>query len=324
MASFNPTGWKIAEALPEGGQGWLYLVQRSEGSDADLYVLKRLKNKNRLARFEKEVVALQKLSHPGILKIVDASISGDDPFYVAEYCRRGDLTKLDLSKKPLLEKLFLYRGICEAIAAAHQAKVIHRDLKPQNVLIRSDGSVAVGDFGLCLDLSSGDERNTSSLEAVGPRNYMAPELEDGRLNDPEPSSDCYSLGKLLYFVLSGRSFSREKHRESPYDLRSHDCEQGMYFVYEVLDKTIQVEPSARFRNGQELLEALDGVIMRIETNAHVLNINVPQHCLYCVTGLYQHRPDWGAKYEMAHVCNACGNIQRFTAQNSPQKEWWRS
>jgi serine/threonine protein kinase len=73
MATFNPKGWKIVEQLPEGGQGWVYLVQRSDGSDPDFYVLKRLKNKNRLARFEREVTALQKLSHPGILKIVEAS-----------------------------------------------------------------------------------------------------------------------------------------------------------------------------------------------------------------------------------------------------------
>lgn len=324
MATFNPKGWKIFEPLPEGGQGWIYLVQRSDGSDPNFYVLKRLKNKNRLARFEREVTALQKLSHSGILKIIEASISGDDPFYVAEYCEKGDLTKQDLSRKALLEKLLLYREICDAIAAAHQANVIHRDLKPQNVLVREAGSLAVGDFGLCLDLNDEDGRDTPSVEAVGPRNYMAPELEDGRLEDPEPSSDCYSLGKLLYFILSGRSFSREKHRQPSYDLRSHNCEQGMYFVYELLDKTINVDPKARFRNGQELMEALNGVIMRIATNAHVLNINVPQHCLYCVTGLYQHRTDWGAKYEMALVCNTCGNIQRFTAQSSPQKEWWRS
>src|SRR6202049_3583824 len=243
MATFNPKGWKIVEPLPEGGQGWVYLVQRSDGSDPDFYVLKRLKNKNRLARFEREVTALHKLSHPGILKIVEASISGGDPFYVAEYCEKGDLTKQDLSRKSLLEKLFLYRETCDAIAAAHQARVVHRDLKPQNVLIRKDESVAVGDFGLCLDLSDNDDRDTPSLEAVGPRNYMAPELEDGRVDDLEPSSDCYSLGKLLYFTLSGRSFSREKHRHTSYDLRSHDCEQGMHFVYEVLDKTIQLEPT---------------------------------------------------------------------------------
>jgi serine/threonine protein kinase len=318
MATWSPDGWKIEKALPEGGQAFTYVARRIAGSDEKQYVLKKLKNKERLSRFEREIEALKKLSHPGILRVVEAAESFGSPFYVAEYCEKGDLGRFDLSNKSLLEKLLLYREICDAMAAAHDAEIIHRDLKPQNILVRKDGSIAVGDFGLCLDLNDIEERLTESSEAVGARHYIAPELEDGKVVDPKPSSDVYSLGKLLYYILGGRSFAREQHRNTNYDLRAPDADVCLFFAYELLDKTIDSEPRSRYANARELLANLDTVIKRIEKDAHVLNINVPQHCLYCVIGRYQ--PMMGSAHEQRIVCMNCGNVQMFIGQ----RKWWTS
>jgi serine/threonine protein kinase len=338
-----PKGWKIVDSLPEGGQGWTYRVKRLGGSDQGMYVLKRLKNRKRLARFRKEIEALKKLSHPGILRIIETT--QDEPVYVAEYCEKGDLARTDLSGKTLLARLRSYREICDAMAAAHRAGIIHRDLKPQNILIRGDGSIAVGDFGLCIDLTDLENRPTSSLEAVGPRHYMAPELEDGRDEDPKPSSDCYSLGKLLYFIVTGRSFARERHGDSAYDLRKPDADPHLHFVHELLDKTIATDPGYRYQHAGELLTALDSVILRIKQDAHVLNLRVPQHCLYCRSGRYQLRlytpgkpPSFsdpyvgdpfgfwgnnsmGDKSWMILVCDTCGNTQMFRPDLSGRDNW---
>jgi serine/threonine protein kinase len=329
MAAWPPSGWNIEKSLSEGGQAWTYLARRSDGSDQKLRVIKRLKNKDRLARFVKEIEALRKLSHPGIVAILETTASPlEAPFYVAEYCERGDLSKVNLSSKSLLEKLLLYRQICNAIAVAHRLNILHRDLKPQNVLVRADGSIAVGDFGLCLDLSDIEERLTSTSEAVGARHYIAPELEDGRTVDPKPSSDCYSLGKLLYYILSRRSFSREQHRSPAYNLLKSDMyevDPYLHAVYELLDKTIDAKPEARYQNAEELCSALDGVIMAIERKAHALNMNVPQHCLYCVTGEYRRMQIGGSEdLEMALICWNCGNIQRFSKQHSGARNWWKT
>ena len=237
--AFNPNGWTILKALDPGGQGWTYLVRRSGGSTTEQYVIKRLKNRNRIGRFENEIKALQRLTHPGIVRIVETQISEKAAYYVTEYCERGDLGKLDLSSKSLLQRLLLFREICSAVAAAHDANLVHRDLKPANILIRADTSVAVCDFGLCLDLSDLESRETGSSEPAGPWRYMAPELEDGLLLDPTLSCDCYSLGKLLYYILGGRSFNREKHREPGYDLRRSNSDPHLHFVYELFDKCIQ-------------------------------------------------------------------------------------
>ena len=145
------------------------------------------------------------------------------------------------------------------MATAHGAKIVHRDIKPSNLLVRGDGSIAVGDFGLCLHLGA-EDRFTLTEEAVGARNYMAPELEDGRRDDVTVAADVYSLGKILYFLFAGRSFSREKHREPGYDL-THPAEgqpeSGIQFVYEILDKSVVERPNSRFENASALNAAVD-------------------------------------------------------------------
>jgi serine/threonine protein kinase len=317
MASWCP-GWKIEKHLPEGGQAFTYVARRTSSPDDDrLYVLKKLKNRERLSRFEKESEVLKKLSHPGILRVVEMSGSQDTPYYVAEYCERGDLSKFDFSGRSLLDRLLLFRQVCDAMSASHQAGILHRDLKPQNILVRADGSIAVGDFGLCFDLNDIEERLTSSSEAVGARHYIAPELEDGRVQDPRPASDVYSLGKLLYYFLCQRSFARERHREGTYNLLGPDGETGLFFVYDLLDKSINTNSNQRFQNAAEFLYGLDVVIFKISKEAHVLNLAAPQRCIYCIVGKYTVQ-DRGPE-RLTLQCPSCGNIQHFMGR----REWWK-
>lgn len=120
--------------------------------------------------------------------------------------------------------------------------------------------------------------------------------------------------------MSGRSFARERHRDHSYDLRTPDADLHTFFVYELLDKTIVTNPSARFQSAGELLKALDSVILRIEQNAHVLNIHVPQHCLYCGTGRYQPMAGADSPHELRLVCSNCGNFQDFIVTG---RAWWK-
>jgi serine/threonine protein kinase len=323
-----PAGWKIERSLNEGGQGWTYLVRRATDENNSLFVLKRLKNRNRADRFVAEIKALKTLSHSGILSIIDTGEADGMPYYVAEYCENGDLSNWKPTNTTLLEKMKLFHQIADAVSAAHAAGIIHRDLKPFNILVRANGAMVVGDFGLCIHLNDQDGRLTTLNEPVGPRNYIAPELEDGRLEDPEASADVYSMGKLLYFMLTAKSFSREKHRIAPFDLLHPDGgipEAGIHFVYELLDKTIVADPKARYKDAIALRDAIDGVIMKLESNANVLNLNVPQQCIYCHAGHYRvmqgTSPD---QHNLKLVCSNCGNFQEFVSQNTSAKDWWSS
>jgi serine/threonine protein kinase len=320
-----PTGWTLGKPIAEGGQGWTYKVRRNSEEDGEWFVFKRLKNADRADRFNSEIKALRALRHPGILQITEDGARDGKPYYIAEYCGNGDLSKRNLNGVTTLDKLLLFRQICSAVAAAHTAKIVHRDIKPSNILVRTDGSIAVGDFGLCLHLDAG-ERLTITEEAVGARYYMAPEMEDGRRDDVTPAADVYSLGKILYFLFAGRSFSREKHRDHNYDLTQPaggQPESGIQFVYEVLDKSIAESPKSRFENASTLITAVDGVIRRIALNAHVLDLNVNQPCLYCVDGEYQQLQGSQANVQgMVLACRRCGNIQHFNPPYNGWNAWW--
>lgn len=313
-----PSRWRVVGHIGEGGQGWTYKVRRSEGSDRQMYVLKRLKNKQRLQRFQMEIAALTKLKHSGILRIVETAKDSEEPFFVTEFCEGPDLSKAGLASMELLTKLRLFRQVCDAVAAAHTVGILHRDLKPSNIFIRKDGSVVVGDFGLCIDLNDAKERATMTSEAIGARMYIAPEVESGRVEEPEASSDVYSLGKLLYFILSARNLTREDHHEANYDLRTRGSESEMHFVYELFDKTITKSPKERLQNAELLLAFLNNVIERVQLKAHVLRPSIPQRCLFCGTGEY--RLGASTVNSLKGICSTCGNVQEFIGEVG--NLWW--
>jgi serine/threonine protein kinase len=242
----------------------------------------------------------------------------------------------------------MFRQVCDAVATAHRNRLLHRDLKPKNILVRTNGTLAVGDFGLCIDLTEADDRLTETAEAVGPRDYIAPELEGGRVETPLPSSDCYSLGKLLYYFVGLRNLPRERHHEPRYSLLGPTADPQMHFVYDLLDRSLVEDPAARFSEAGEFLNALDGVVEKMEKDAHVLNLNVAQKCLYCIEGKYQlqmaHQPApyererpvrksayqfWGNNFMdqtpwMALACDTCGNVQLFRRDLSASPDKWKN
>ena len=129
----------------------------------------------------------------------------------------------------------------------------------------------------------------------------------------------YSLGKVLYFILSGRTLAREEYAEGEDDLRTRDAGPGMHFVYELFDKTITERPQDRYQSAADLLYALDTVIERVQLKAHVLKPSLRQHCMFCVVGEYQPSRGSGSN-DFLFFCNNCGNQQSFVSSSS--KPWW--
>jgi serine/threonine protein kinase len=330
MAQIYGKRWKVQKSLNEGGQAHTFLVADMHQSTSPSYVLKRLKSLKRIDRFKREVDACLTLNHTNILKIEDKELESEPPYFVAEYCQGGALSQSTILQSGLLHKLSLFAAICEGVSHAHSQNIIHRDLKPDNIFLRNDLVPVVGDFGLCFVDEDG-ERVTMTNEQVGSRFYMAPELASGRTDEITPAADVYSLGKVLYWMLAGRIFDREIHRTAYYDLTKNQTAPDLFFVYELLDKTIIENPSKRLSNAGELLAVVNKTIRLIEKKAHVLNLNTPQECNYCGLGSYRvvanstslndrsgstdvHNfgfvlvgmPQW-----LVMVCDHCGNVQIF-------------
>jgi serine/threonine protein kinase len=335
--------WVRGEALREGGQGWTYLTYRKGDEARKPFVLKVLKNKSnpaRLKRFEREIEVGSRLRHPNVVRIEAEDIEREKPYVAMEFCEGGDLQSLHLSDLSLIDKLHLFNGICHGVAHIHDAGVIHRDLKPGNIFLREDRRTpVVGDLGLCL-IAEEDERLTETTEAIGPRLFMAPELEDGRYEDARPVADIYSLGKILYWLVSNkRIFSREKQNEARFDLRTGQNNSSMAFVYDMLNGMVVNNPNERrYANATEVISDMDEIIERVANGSHAIDSAVPQSCSYCGKGTYQ-RVMWGnhqiqgwdqqrhyigidfmnvpARW-LVFACDSCGNLQFFRGDMARQ------
>ncbi len=134
--------WKVEGTVGEGGQAHVYLVKDTRREGGKLFALKRLKNEQRKARFAQEVEAIRQLQHPNILRVEDYDISGDRPYYVAEYCQRGSLSTVGAQEfKGNIEKtLGVLLPVAEAVARVHAQGIFHRDIKPVKILLPNDGT----------------------------------------------------------------------------------------------------------------------------------------------------------------------------------------
>jgi len=336
--------WKVVRSLSQGNQGHTFLVSLDGSEDSEVFVLKRLIDPARIRRFEDEIRACLQLSHPNIVRVVDHDLTGNKPYLVSEYHPGGPLSAAQITTYPLIDRLRMFSTICRAVGCAHQHSptIIHRDLKPANIFLRNDRMTPiVGDFGICFIADDG-ERVTLVDEAVGARRYTAPELEDGRIDEIHPMADVYSLGKILYWMLAGIIFDRERHREARFDLTKEARDPTTHFIYDILDQTILLEASKRLPDGNALADAVDQAILKILVNAHPLDLNAPQQCLYCGVGLYKKRVETNTNDGQAGdalnstgfglrstqrwlllICDNCGNSQIFV-RNFPTTDKWKT
>jgi serine/threonine protein kinase len=332
--------WETVKSLGQGGQGHTFLVTDKKGGAETQYVLKRLINKKRLGRFKREIEVVRSLSHENIVQLVDFDLDAERPYLVMEYCIGGSLEDVQpFWRESPIQTLKLFQQICEGVCYAHHQGVIHRDLKPANIFLRTPtGPAVVGDFGIC-HIEDDGTRLTLTEEAAGPWLYMAPELEDGRVGEISKKSDTYSLGKLLYWMLSGRVFSREKHRDLKWDLKGADDIVGwenpyMEHVNHLLDYMIVADIEQR-RHIDAILLLLKRTIRLVEKEFNPIGRGIPQRCYYCGHGQYVSRvagrdtgnfglgePVNNADWRM-FVCDICGHVQIFRVDMAQRKEWWQ-
>jgi serine/threonine-protein kinase len=203
---FGP--YRIVRMLGEGGMGVVYLAEREDlGSHAAIKILRDAwLSPARRDRFTAEQRALAHLNHPSIARLYDADVLPDGtPWFVMEYVEGVPLTEYFKTRaRSIPGRLSLFRAVCEAVLYTHQNALIHRDLKPSNILVKSDGTVKLLDFGIAKQLEQMDmsvDQTRAGIRLMTPA-YASPEqLAGGRLGI---HTDIYSLGVILYELLTGR------------------------------------------------------------------------------------------------------------------------
>jgi serine/threonine protein kinase len=219
---FSSTKYTYIKELARGGMGTVYLAEDRElNRQVAIKVLNTTDItedlRNRMLR-EAQIIA--RLEHPGIVPVHDVGTLPDGRvFYAMKYVRGSRLDEYAAQNESIGERLRKFQAVCDAVAFAHAHGVIHRDLKPQNIMIGSFGEVLVLDWGVAKikkkpstdytdyteeslkSVESVDGFNTNAGTVIGTRDYMSPEQARGEVSELDERADVYSLGAVLHFLL---------------------------------------------------------------------------------------------------------------------------
>ncbi|MBX6342429.1 MAG: serine/threonine protein kinase, partial [Thermomicrobiaceae bacterium] len=197
--------YRLTRRIGEGSFSETYLATDSAlGRQVAVKVLREqyARDPRFVARFEREARAAAAVAHPNVVEVFDYGRDAQTLFIVMEWVDGSDLKHLIMERAPLPipEAVRLIREILRGLGAIHRAGIIHRDVKPQNVLLARDGTAKITDFGIARGAL--DTGLTDTGMALGTAAYMAPEQASGqRLT---PAADLYSAGVILYEMLTGR------------------------------------------------------------------------------------------------------------------------
>jgi serine/threonine-protein kinase len=205
--------YEVLGELGRGGMGVVYKARQVKLKR--LVALKMLRRDGEpdpasLARFQREAEASAQLQHPNIVQIYEVGEHDGAPFFSMEYAEGGNLArKLRRDKLPLREAARLAEVLARAVHHAHEHGILHRDLKPSNVLLAADGTPKISDFGLAKRFalspdSTAEAGPTRTGDVLGTPEYMSPEQAAGRAHELTPAADVYSLGAVLYELLTGK------------------------------------------------------------------------------------------------------------------------
>jgi DNA-binding response OmpR family regulator len=250
-------GIKVLNLIGEGGTARVYLASRE--SDDEPLVVKILRSevtsdKRALQRFMEEYTLVERIQSRHVARIFNHGTSEEHAYLVMEFFDGGDLNKR-LGGKAMApgEALRIFRELMFALGDIHEKGVLHRDLKPQNLMFRGDGSLAIVDFGIAKHIDAVDM--TGHGEIVGTPRYMSPEQVQGRPLDLR--TDIYSAGVLLYQMLTGRHLYEG---ETAVEVALHHLNtpapalpDGLAEYQRLIDKLIEKDRDARFRNADEVI-----------------------------------------------------------------------
>ena len=280
--------YEITQLLGEGGMSYVY-----KATDKQLQrtvAIKTLKpnyveQEKFVERFKREAQTAANLNHPNIVQIFDWGI-GDEPFFVMEYIEGNTLTSIIANKKivSMNDILFIGAQVASGLQAAHSQGLVHRDIKPGNIMITPQGKVKVTDFGI-VSLQNEESDITKTGSILGTASYISPEQAQGKPVSKE--SDLYSLGTVLYELITGRPpfegdtpiATATKHiTDKPEKLSTFrgNIPKG---VENAVLKLLHKYPKDRFKNAEDLRAILlqqKNQLQALQTQENLVDLTSPK------------------------------------------------
>ena len=274
-------------------------------------------------RIRREMKAMSGVSHPNLLRIKD--VDPDGGWFAAEYHPNGTLSaRLDLFKGDFPRALKAFRLLVAGVAQLHSEGIVHRDIKPDNIFISTDGELVLGDFGLVFFSDDRRTRLSGTLENVGSRDWMPAWAMGMRIYKIKPTFDVFSLGKVLWSMVSGDRFLRLWYYARPeFDLvKRLPNSPSIQFANQLLAKCVVEDESDCLPDASALLAEIDKVLFIIQRGGDLIGEDIERHCRVCGVGKYQRasqhtvensavRMPSGRQGLYMFTCNHCGHVQLF-------------
>ena len=268
----------VRRELGRGGMGAVYLAEQP-GLGREVAIKELLLNSaadpTALTRFLQEAQVMARSTHPNIIQVYDLEQVGDANYIILEYVKGRSLRDLMNQRRVPLPQVFaIMHAILQGLDYAHRHAIVHRDMKPENVLMSDEGDVKVADFGIArlTDDSGGGSTATKTGTTVGTPQYMSPEQVASSKVDGR--SDLYSAGIMLYELVCGRPPFTATEADGPFTLMAKHVQApppppalhvpGLDLqLEEVMLKALAKRPEERFQTGEEFDEALSRVADRL-------------------------------------------------------------
>lgn len=257
-AALRIKGYRVIRRLGGGGMSEVFLaVREHDGLEIALKLLDTRFNQdtNLLNRFIQEYGLLEQINHPNVARIFDHGVTDENAFITMEYFPHGDIKARVAAGLSPYESLAIAVQVGRALSQIHALGIVHRDVKPDNLMLRSDGGVALIDFGVAKHANQ-DLEHTQHGEIVGSPYYMSPEQAGGRA--VSAASDIYSLGVIFYEMITGKRPYVADHMEGLLQQHMHAPPPRFEPKYsefqDLLDRTMHKDPVRRFSSAQAVVD----------------------------------------------------------------------
>jgi serine/threonine protein kinase len=289
-------------------------------------------------RIKNEIKVMQEIKHPNLLEILDSNPDGR--WFVSEYHPFGTLDQaLYKYSGDIKSTLKAFRPIVEAVAELHNNGVVHRDIKPHNIFIGVNNNLILGDFGLVFLREEDKTRISPVFENLGSRDWMPGWAQGIRIEDVTNSFDVFSLGKVLWSMLSGEPKLQlwyfDRNDNNLEDIFPNDS--NMVLVNSLLKKCIVEEEKGCLEDANQMLTEGDRILKVLSYDADIINIDITRPCKVCGLGEYELivNNDYADLKKMMGIslesgqhfrilsCNNCGHVQFFRWTGDEEPNAWK-